>query len=316
MKVHREQDDVAHLKGNVVTIGTFDGVHRAHQSIINAIVDLAHAKKCESILITFEPHPRSVVYPKNDELRLLTSLEEKLALLQQTALDHVVVFPFTAEFSQQQPEEYVHNFLLGKFNPKGIIIGFDHRFGINRSGNFELLKNQTAENDITLVEISKKVSNEIKISSSAIRRALIAGNIRDANRLLGYRYLITGTVIKGESIGTTLGYPTANLNVQHPKKLIPKPGIYAAFVHVRGDRYDGLLYIGHKPSIQSGPDLFIEVNLRNFKGYLYGEHLQIELVDFIRDDEKFTTLDDLRLKIQEDEQQIISILEAEKDSNS
>ena len=312
MKVHQGDIDFESLRGNVLTIGTFDGVHRAHKSIINSIVDLADEQQCESILITFEPHPRSVVYPKDDGLRLLNTLDEKIQLLSNTPLDHVVVYPFSIEFSQQAPEEYIVDFLLNKFDPKGIIVGFDHRFGLNRSGHFGLLKKYVDQTAITLIEISKKESNQIKISSTAIRNALTEARIRDANRLLGYRYFLTGEVIKGASIGSTLGYPTANIKLTSDNKLIPKPGIYAAFVFLQSTRYDGLLYIGRKPSLNDTTEIFIEVNLRNFEGYLYGEHLHIELVDFIREDQKFDNLAALVSKIKEDEQQIIDILRAEK----
>jgi len=316
LKVHQGDIDFDALQGNVITIGTFDGVHRAHKSIINSIVDFADEKSCESILITFHPHPRSIVYPGDHDLRLLTSLDEKLELLKTTALDHVVVFPFSIEFSQQSPQEYIEEFIIGLFNPKGIIVGFDHRFGLNRAGDFNMLSAYTKDADIDLIEISKKESNQIKISSTAVRDALSEARIRDANRLLGYRYFLTGEVIKGDNIGTSLGYPTANIEVDGDKKLIPQSGIYAAFVWVQDVQYDGLLYIGQKPSLNNSQEIFIEVNLRNFQGYLYGEHIKIELVDFIRADEKFETKADLISKIQQDEIQIIDILEAEKRANS
>jgi riboflavin kinase/FMN adenylyltransferase len=304
------------LQGHVITLGTFDGVHRAHHSIIDSIVELADEKSCESVLITFEPHPRSIIYPQDSGLRLLTDLDEKLALLQKTKLDHVVVHPFTVEFSQQPPEEYIENFIIGKFKPKGIIVGFDHRFGLNRQGDYDLLKSYTDHFGIELIEISKKESNHVKISSTAIREAIVDGNIKIANQLLGYRYFLSGSVIKGDSIGTSLGYPTANLRLTSKHKLVPRSGIYAAFVYVQNERYDGLLYIGHKPSVHDGQTIYIEVNLREFEGYLYGENLKIELVDFIRADEKFVDLEALKQKIREDELKIVDILEAEKNAIS
>lgn len=297
----------------MLTVGTFDGVHRAHRALIDALVDLAADQGCESILVTFDPHPRSIVYPKDDSLELLTDVNEKLALLEQTALDHVVIFPFSIEFSQQSAAEYVESFLIEKFQPKGLIVGFDHRFGLNRMGNIDLLKQYTDKHQIKLVEFSKKASNEIKISSTAVRNALNAGDVRAANRLLGYRFGLEGEVIKGESVGSKIGYPTANIQLHTESKLIPKSGIYASFVYINDDRYDGLLYIGRKPSLIDGDDIFIEVNLRDFTGYLYGESLRIELVDYVREDEKFENVDDLVARIREDEIQIIDILQAEKE---
>ncbi len=316
MKIHRGQIDYSTLQGHVITIGTFDGLHVAHKSIVDSVINLSLAKGCESILITFEPHPRSVIYPKDDGLRLLTELDEKIELIRQTGIDHLVVYPFTVEFSQLPPQEYIEEFIIEKFKPKGIIVGFDHRFGLNRQGDYNMLDYYAKKHNIELIEISKKESNKIKISSTTIRKSLSDGKIKDANQLLGYRYFLSGEVIKGDSVGASLGYPTANLRLGNQQKLVPKSGIYAAFVHVQDAQYDGLLYIGQKPSLNDGNTIFIEVNLRDFKGYLYGEHLKIELVEFVREDQKFSDLESLKSKIQEDEMLIIDILEAEKNEKS
>lgn len=311
MKIHRDPIDFSLLKGNVVTIGTFDGVHRAHRSLINELVDMAARMSCESVLVTFDPHPRRVVYPKDNSLQMITDADEKIELLKQTALDHLVIFPFTIEFSQLSAAEYVEDFLLKRFEPKGLLVGFDHRFGLNRQGDCRLLKSYADQHEIEILEFSKKASNDIKISSTAIRTALLDGAIREANRLLGYRFYLTGEVVKGDSVGSKIGYPTANIELRDELKIVPRSGIYAAFVYINDDRYEGLLYIGRKPSLVDGDKTFIEVNLRNFSGYLYGEHLRIEIVDFIREDEKFDSIPELVSRIKEDEKQIVSILREE-----
>ena len=297
-------------------MGTFDGLHKAHRSIIKSVVDIAAQKSCQSVLITFEPHPRCVIYPRDHSLRLLTDLDEKIELLKATDLDHLVVFPFTAEFSQLSPEEYVERFIIEKFDPAAVIVGFDHHFGLNRQGNYQLLQQYANKEGFDLIQISKKETKEVKISSTQIREYLISGQIIEANELLGYRYFLTGEVIKGDNIGTSLGYPTANIRLGSELKLVPKSGIYAAFVYVRDVQYEGLLYIGQKPSMSDKDTIFIEVNLRNFTGYLYGEQLKIEFVEFIRQDQKFEDLDALKSKISEDEKQIVAILQAEKNKES
>ena len=293
-------------------MGTFDGLHLAHRSIINTLVETANQKNCASVLITFEPHPRGVIYPRDHSLRLLTDLDEKIELMRETDLDHLVVYPFTAEFSQQSPEEYVERFIIDKFDPVAVIVGFDHRFGLNRQGDYSLLNSYAVKNGFDLIQISKKETNDIKISSTQIREYLQSGQITAANSLLGYRFFLTGEVIKGDNIGTSLGYPTANIRLGSELKMVPKAGIYAAFVYVRGIQYQGLLYIGHKPSMSESDSIFIEVNLRNFEGYLYGEKLIIEFVKFIREDEKFENLEALKSQIRDDEKRIVAILEKEK----
>ena len=299
----------------MITIGTFDGLHTAHHSIIDKIAEMAVERNCESVLVTFDPHPRSIVYPKDKSLQLLTTLEEKIKLLEQTQLDHLVIYPFSIEFSQETAEEYIEDFIINKFQPKCVVIGFDHRYGINRTGDFELLNQYAQSYKFDLIEISKKESNQVKISSTAIRDALHHGDINQANQLLGYRFFLTGKVVKGNNIGTSLGYPTANIKLNSTTKLVPKSGIYAAFVYIEDERYDGLLYIGSKPSVEEGTTVFIEVNLRDFKGYLYGEELKVEFVSFIRGDEKFDSLEELKKQISLDEKQILAVLAAEKLEN-
>lgn len=315
MIVHRQIEQCDLTRG-VLTIGAFDGVHRAHQYVIDQTIKMAQSMHVPSTLITFEPHPRKVIYSEDIRLGLLTDLDEKLNRLERTGLDHVVVYPFTWEFSQQSAEEYLDTFLYRKFNPKGIVIGFDHKFGLNRLGDFQLLKNYFSEKDTTLIEIPKRILQNIKISSTQIREYLDKGAIREANELLGYRYTLNGEVIKGNNIGSRLGFPTANIKLHSDDKLIPRSGIYASYVYIDNVPYKGLLYIGAKPSLEVSDHIYIEVHVEGFSGYLYGESIRLELVEFIRPDEKFENLEMLQQNMKSDQAKILTILSNENASST
>ncbi|MEM6379479.1 MAG: bifunctional riboflavin kinase/FAD synthetase [Bacteroidota bacterium] len=310
MKVHQDLGKLPSFKNAVITIGSFDGVHLGHRKIIEHVNYLAKANGGESILITFHPHPRLVVYPKDQSLQLLNTVEEKIFTLKQTGLDHLIIVPFTVEFSQMTADEYILDFLVEKFSPKFIVIGYDHKFGLNRQGDIEYLKYHQEKYAYQVQEIAKQEIEKNSISSTKIRNAIQEGAISKANQLLGHRYLLTGEVIKGEQIGKTLGFPTANLQVKDAHKLIPPNGIYAVEVLHEDKRYGGMLYIGDRPSIAHLTNQTIEVNIFDFDRQIYGEEIQLELIDYIRGDMAFDNLEGLSAQLAKDKIASLKILDA------
>ena len=290
MKIHKSIDNLPEFKNSVITFGTFDGFHHGHKKIATKLIALAKEFKGESILVTFHPHPRSIIYPKDKTLRLLSTLEEKLLLFEKMGLDHVVVVPFTFEFSRLSANEYVEKFIIQKFNPSCIVIGYDHKFGLNRQGDFELLKMYSTEGNFQLEKIEKQELEEITISSTKIRQAILDGRIQDANLLLGYNYHLSGTVVHGDKIGRKIGFPTANLTILNRNKLIPKEGIYAAKVKVDGIEGGCMAYIGKRPTIDDGLEKIIEVHIFEFNSNIYNKVMTLEFIEFIREDQKFESL--------------------------
>jgi riboflavin kinase/FMN adenylyltransferase len=315
MKVHKNLAQLPNFRNSVITIGSFDGVHRGHQKLIKRINELAGEIKSESIVITFYPHPRQVIFPKDKSLVLLNSLEEKLALFRKYGVDHVVVVPFSVEFSQQKPQEYVERFLVGKFNPSYIVIGYDHKFGLNRQGDISLLQSYETTHNFKTIKIDEEEISEITISSTKIRNALINNEIDVANNYLNYPYMISGKVIYGEQVGSKIGFKTANIRVDDDNKLIPPSGIYAVKVHHGQNHHEGMLYIGNKPTIHDNAAKTIEVNIFDFNENIYGEYIRLELIKFIRNDEKFNGLDALTLQLRKDEISARGILQKYRANN-
>lgn len=292
MRVFRDLHHLPDFRRAVITIGTFDGVHKGHQKLIQRITDVARQIGGESIIITFHPHPRLVINPDDRSLRLLNTIEEKIHLLERYGVDNVVVVPFSRDFSEQTAEEYIHDFLVRNFKPAHIVIGYDHRFGRNRAGDFSLLETYAAEYGYQLEAISKQMLDDIAISSTNIRHALQEGNVTEANDLLGHNYTVSGIVVKGLQNGRKLGYPTANLQVSDPNKLIPRTGIYAVKVHRDSNVYKGMLSIGFNPTFD-GTEQTIEVNILDFDKDIYGETLTLEFIRFIRHEKKFDSIESL-----------------------
>ena len=311
MQVHRDPNNLPKFINPVVTIGSFDGVHRAHLKILDRVLSLADEIDGESILVTFHPHPRKIIFPKDDTLQLLNTLEEKLFILKSIGLDHVVIVPFSVEFSQQNPREYIEKFLIDKFNPRYIVIGYDHRFGLNRGGNIELLKQYNEQ--FGIIQIQRQELEDITISSTKIRNALKEGRIDTANSYLIRPYIIQGKVIHGDKIGKSIGYPTANINVDDKDKLIPKEGIYACYVVIENERYQGMLYIGNRPSLKSNvkPEKRIEVNIFEFKDEIYDQDIRLEVINYIREDEKFDNMRLLTAQLAKDEKAARTIFDIE-----
>ncbi|MDX1477452.1 MAG: bifunctional riboflavin kinase/FAD synthetase [Saprospiraceae bacterium] len=311
MNIIRDLADLPRFRNAVVTTGSFDGVHAGHQKILARIQQLAREYDGESVVITFDPHPREVIYPRDDSLRLLTSTSEKLTYLKQYGVDNAVILPFTIEFSQMLAREYIERFLIEKFQPRCLVVGYNHQFGLNREGDFQLLQEYAGAGHFDLVRIDKHEIESIAISSSRIREAITAGQIEQANQALNHRYLLRGEVVHGEKIGKQIGYPTANLKLTSPKKLLPPAGIYAAFTWIDGVRHDSMLYIGNRPTVQRSDALSIEVHILDFDDQIYETEIDVELVRFMRPDRKLEDLEQLRAAIDADRNAVLDALHAE-----
>lgn len=312
MRVHTDIRRLPDFQHTVVTIGSFDGVHTGHRRIIERVISLARKQGTASVVITFDPHPRTVLGQAGAGFGLLTTAAEKTALLERTGIDHLVIVPFDAAFAAQSAQEYVEAFLIEHFHPHTVVIGYDHRFGADRRGDIAFLQQYAASGAFQVVEIPPQEVDDITVSSSKIRRAVEQADFRTANHLAGSYYLITGKVVRGNQIGATIGFPTANMEVEAPYKLIPPEGIYAAFVTTPAGRYSGMLYIGKRPTIDGNGERRIEVNILDFEGDLYEKEIQAEVVDFIRSDKKLDGLEALQQQINEDKKAIVARLEQEK----
>ena len=307
MRVFRDLQNLPAFKNAVITIGTFDGVHLGHQKLISRINELAAQYDGESIIVTFHPHPRLVIFPEDTTLKLLNTTEEKVELLSHYRVDNVVVVPFSRDFSEQDAEAYISDFLVKSFHPSYIVIGYDHRFGKDRVGDFSLLDRCKKQYGYELEAISKEMLDDIAISSSKIRHYLQEGNVAMANDLLGHRYTLSGIVVKGLQNGRKLGFPTANIQVSDSNKLIPGTGIYAVRVHYNKLIYNGMLSIGYNPTFD-GKVQTIEVNILDFDKDVYGETLTLEFIDFIRHEKKFETMEELIAAIENDKVEIQKLL--------
>jgi riboflavin kinase/FMN adenylyltransferase len=308
MRVFNDLNDLPDFQNAVVTIGSFDGVHQGHQQILDRVKELAAQHRGESIVVTFHPHPRLVIYPKDNSLQLITTIDEKVQLLRRYGIDNVVIVPFTVEFSQQSADEYIKKFLVDKFHPKFIVIGYDHRFGLNRQGDINYLRWHGDECGYEVAEIGQHEVEDIAVSSTKIRRALDEGNMETATRLLGHYFTLTGTVVHGNKIGHKIGFPTANLELVQKHKLLPPGGIYAVYAYHQGQRYGGMLYIGDRPTLQQYNNKTIEVNLFDFDKDIYGDKLQLELISRTRDDAQFENLEALAKRLAQDREEVKSII--------
>jgi len=321
MKVHRDINNLPAFKNPAVTIGTFDGVHTGHLQVIHQLKREAEINGGESVIITFDPHPRMVLSRNQNRpsIQLLTTLSEKTELIAREDIDHLVVVPFTLEFSNQTAEEYISDFLVKKFNPKTIIIGYDHRFGNNRTGDYKLLEKYQKEFNYVVKEIPEHVLNHITISSTKIRTSLQTGDLETAKECLGYDYFFEGKVVDGNKLGRKIGYPTANLEIENKNKLIPENGIYAVTLEI-GDYsqndgkafvsqslHNGMMSIGIRPTIEDNRRT-IEVNIFDFNKDIYGRIVRVYVKYYLRNEEKFDTMEELRNQIYRDEIKSRSLL--------
>lgn len=291
MKVHFDIDKLPAFTRAVITIGTFDGVHHGHRQVLAKLTERAKAVAGESVMITFHPHPRQVVSSAILGIRLINTIEERLKLLTSLDIDHVVVVPFTDVFANLTADQYIANFLVEKFRPHTIITGYDHQFGRDRLGNFQLLQQMAVVHGYQLEEIPKHMLESISISSTGIREALLHSEIEKANRLLGYAFFFSGIVVHGNKIGRTIGYPTANLRVTDTEKIVPGNGIYA--VYAQPEHYDqplkGMMSIGFRPTVD-GKSRVIEVNLFGFDEEIYDQRLTVYVQRYLRAEKKFENL--------------------------
>jgi len=302
MKVHYNLQDLPPFKLGVITTGAFDGVHRGHQKIITRMQEIASEVKGETIIITFHPHPRKITSSVPGEIKQLTSLNERIHLLEQAGIDHLVVVPFDYHFSNLSAQAYVQDFLVAHFHPHTIIVGYDHRFGKGRQGNFEMLQQYGTEFGFLVEQINEQLVDGEIISSTQIRTHLAEKQIAKANALLGYAYFFEGFVVRGNQIGRTIGFPTANLHINDEEKLIPSNGVYAVRVKGKcfGDRIlDGMMNIGVRPTVD-GHKKVIEVNIFEFDEDIYEQTITVMVYDYIRGEVKFNGLDALKEQLNKD----------------
>ena len=307
MKIYHGLDEFKKLDYAVVTSGTFDGVHFGHQKILERLDEITKKNGGESVLLTYWPHPRLVLYP-DQELFLLTSIEEKAELLSKKNVDHLVVIPFTREFGNLSSEEFIKDILVDKIGTKKLVIGYDHKFGKNRSGSFEELKKDAPIYGFEVEEIPKQMIENNAVSSTKIRRALSVGEVDIANEYLGRPFCIHGVVIEGERIGRTLDFPTANIDVTFDHKLIPSEGIYVVKVMVNQEYFGGMLNIGYRPTF-GGTQKRVEVNIFDFDQDIYGEKIMVEFYHKIRSEIKFQNVGALKSQLQEDKKEALAILQ-------
>ncbi len=309
MQVHFNIDQLPRFKKAVITIGTFDGVHQGHRQIIQHLKEEAEKIGGESVIITFHPHPRKVVSSAILGIRLINSLREKIELLTKEGIDHLVVVPFTDGFANQTAEEYIQHFLVDKFHPHTIIIGYDHHFGRDRTGNYLLLEAKAPEYGFTLKEIPEHILNDVAISSTKIREAILHSQIEVANSLLGYDFFFEGEVIHGNKLGRKLGYPTANLKIQDEEKLIPGDGIYAVYCQLQDEDFKrkGMMSIGFRPTVD-GKKRVAEVYIMDFNKMIYDQTLKVFVKNYLRPEIKFDNLEDLIKQIDQDKVDSLKIL--------
>lgn len=307
MRVYNNIDEFIAVNNAVVTIGTFDGVHIGHRKIISGIKELAESTGGETVILTFFPHPRMILHPEDESLKLITTIAEKAELMEQLGVDHLIITPFSRDFSNQSAESYIRDVLVNKIGTKKIVVGYDHRFGKDRQGGFEDLQHLGPVYGFDVVEIPEQDINEVAISSTRIRNALLSGDIDLANTFLGYPFFITGKVVRGDQIGRQIGYPTANIVVEEKYKLIPGDGIFAVTVTIANQKYKGMAYIGSRPTV-NGLTRNIEVNIFDFNEEIYNQTIRMEFHHYIRGDVKFSSLDELKVQLAQDKVDVLKVM--------
>ncbi len=298
MRVYKNLSDFSSHCQPVATVGVFDGVHRGHLEIINRLSIKARAKNCESIVITFDPHPR-LVLPHHAQVRLLQTLDEKLHRFELAGVDIVLVIPFDRDFAKITPRDFIKNVLVDRLKVSHIITGYDHFFGQNRQGDYDLLQEMGKQYNFTVDEMPMVMVGETAVSSSAARRALLDGDVSLAAVMLGYVYSMTGEVVTGNKIGRNIGYPTANLKPNSDHKVIPGQGVYATLVDIEGEIFKGMTNIGYRPTIDAD-HLTIEVNIFDYDHDIYGLEITVLFIDRIRNEKRFASLGDLQLQLAND----------------
>lgn len=300
MKLYHSANTYENKTPSVVTIGTFDGVHIGHKKIIDRLVENAQNNNLKSVILTFFPHPRMVLQQDSD-IKLINTIDERIQILEKTGLDSLVIHPFTKEFSRLTAGDYVQQMLIDCLNVRHVIIGYDHRFGRNRNSNITDLASYGIQNDFTVEEISKQDIEDVAVSSTKIRQALLDGDIIKANKYLGYDFMLTGKVIRGKELGRKLNYPTANLHIEEDYKLIPKNGVYIVKSLIQGKTYFGMMNIGVNPTV-NGTSRSIETHFFDTSFNLYEKKIQFKMLKRIRDEKKFGSIEELKMAMQQDEE--------------
>lgn len=308
MKIYHSIDDFVPLPFAVVTSGTFDGVHLGHQIILQRLKEVARKNGGETVVITFWPHPRLVLNPQDESLKLLNTFEEKAVLLKEQGIDHLLRIPFTKTFSQITSQEFIQKILVKGIGTRKLVIGYDHRFGKNREGSFEQLKQNSNVYGFDVEEIPQQEVDNVGVSSTKIRNALNAGDVHAAAQFLGKPYMLSGVVVKGDKLGRVMGFPTANIQPESHFKLIPAEGIYAVTVRLDNRLLKGMLYIGTRPTV-NGSKRNIEVNLFDFEGDIYGQTLSVNFITQLRKDTRFNDLEELKAQLHRDKQAALTALE-------
>lgn len=306
MKIHRNLNSFQ-AQNPVLSIGTFDGVHLGHRKIIARLHDLAKTINGESVIFTFDPHPRKVVAPGETTLRLLTTLEEKIVLFEQSGIDHLIIYPFTPEFSKLTYEEFVEQVLVDQIHTKFLVVGYDHKFGKNRQGDFEFLKKCADRHEFQIEKLDVLLMNESHISSTKIREAIQEGDFETANAFLGYPFTLHGTVVEGQKLGRKIQFPTANIEASDPDKIVPGYGVYAVEITVNNQTFQGMLNIGSRPTVNNNADnRSIEVHIFDFESDIYGESIELVFFKKLREEQKFLSIDALKEQLAKDKTDTIA----------
>ena len=311
MNIFHNIIETRNIPNAVITIGTFDGVHLGHQAIFNKMKALAQSIGGQTIVVTFSPHPRQVLNIDSSNLRFINTPEDKLRKFEEFGIDNVLIINFTREFSRTPSEVFIKDYIIDNIHPAYIVVGYDHHFGKNRMGDFDLLTDLKKKYNFKVERIAAQDVENIAISSTKIRNALAVGNVKSANRLLGYTYSVSAEVVRGNEIGRTIGFPTANLELPREFMLFNRGGVYACLVNYNGLTYKAMANIGHRPTIgdRAEGNMLIEVNLFDFDGDLYGQTICVNFIDRIRDEVKFEGLQELKAQLQVDREKAKALLE-------
>ncbi len=307
LKVYNSIDEFSKVNNAVVTLGTFDGVHKGHRVIINRLLEIAQQVNGEVVVLTFFPHPRMVLFPDDHGLQLLNTIHERTALMELAGIQHLIIHPFSREFSRKSSTEFVRDVLVNKLGVKKLVIGYDHHFGRNREGSFEDLEELSPIYNFEVERIAEQDVNNVAISSTKIRNALIEGDVKTAKEFLGYEYEITGTVVHGKKLGRTLGFPTANIQLKEDYKLVPANGVYAAKAVLNGQIFKGVMSIGNRPTFDNGARS-IEINLFDFDTDIYGQTVTIRFTNYLRPELKFNGSEELVAAMNKDKADAIKLL--------
>ncbi|MFD1293121.1 bifunctional riboflavin kinase/FAD synthetase [Lutibacter holmesii] len=306
MKIYNDLSQYNSTNKTFVTIGTFDGVHVGHQKVIKKLIKSANKKNATSLLLTFFPHPRMVLQ-KDIDIKLINTIDERIQLLEKIGLEEIVIQPFTEDFSKLTALDFVRKILVNTLNISKLIIGYDHHFGKNREGNFEQLEEYGHTYDFGVNEISQKDIDNISVSSTKIRTAIENGEIEKANNFLGYYFILTGEVVSGNNLGEKIGFPTANLRIKETYKLLPKTGAYLVKSELNSKTVFGMMNIGFRPTV-SGKNQTIEIHFFDFKANLYGQKIQVEVVSFLRDEQKFESIEALQQQLKKDKEKSLKLI--------